>query len=459
MHTLYEVNSEVWLREQTWAQGPNPDLSDIPDAQIQEWQDLGFDGVWFLGVWTKGEATRRICLDSKPLMEDFQDRLPDFRIGDVSGSPFSIAAYRINPALGDDRTLPRLRDKLHARGMKLILDFVPNHLAVDHPWTQDHPERFVGGTPQEMDMEPGNWFRVPGQPGRILAHGRDPYFPGWTDTAQLNAFSTEARRAMIELLVGVADQCDGVRCDMAMLLLNSVFKRTWGDISAIDYPDADPPEFWEEAIGAVRDKYPDFLFLAEVYWDLEKRLLDLGFDFTYDKTLYDHLIAGRGAETRERLHVMQNQLPHLVHFIENHDEARAARSLGIRHGAAANIIAALPGLALYHEGQFDGRKTRLPVQLNRRPREDADEDLRGFYHRLLPCAAQTTRDLPEFEVPWVSRGFGQQRDLPRPSWPFCARTKTRSGWPCRTYRTTAHKPGSTCPTIYSPAMSLCSRIA
>lgn len=402
MHALYEINSEVWLREQPWAQGAEkPDLADIPEEQLRAWHDMGIDAVWFLGVWRKGLATRKICLQSEGLLEDFRERLPDFDEAEVVGSPFSIAAYEINPALGDEDTLPRLREKLHAHDLKLILDFVPNHLAVDHPWTHEHPDRFVRGTSYEAQNEPANWFRVPGYPDIILAHGRDPYFPGWTDTAQVNVFSPEARTAMIELLLHVADRCDGVRCDMAMLVLNDVFKRTWGDISALSYPDGDPPEFWTDAIDAVRERHPDFVFMAEVYWDLEPRLQTLGFDYTYDKTLYDLLLGGRGDEIRRHIYEKREGIRRLVHFVENHDEARAAKALGPRQAPAAALAASLPGLTLYHEGQFEGRHVRIPVQLRTRPREDADPELRAFYERLLRACAEPVMRQGEFRPLYV----------------------------------------------------------
>ena len=131
----------------------------------------------------------------------------------------------------------------------MILDFVPNHVAPDHPWTTDRPELFVAGTDERPGAGPGVVRRVG---GRVLANGRDPYFPAWPDVVQLNAFAPELRAAVVETLGSIADQCDGVRCDMAMLMMNDVFARTWGTRVG-PAPDAD---YWPTVIAAVRAGAP-----------------------------------------------------------------------------------------------------------------------------------------------------------------------------------------------------------
>ena len=111
---------------------------------------------------------------------------------------------------------------------------------------------------------------MPGRDGagaRILAYGRDPNFPGWPDTLQLNYANPALQAAQMEELLAIAGQCDGVRCDMAMLLLPEVFQRTWG---------LAPAPFWPKAIAAVRRDHPGFTFMAEAYWDLEWDLAAAG---------------------------------------------------------------------------------------------------------------------------------------------------------------------------------------
>jgi hypothetical protein len=202
---------------------------------------------------------------------------------------------------------------------------------------------------------------------------------------QLNAFDPGLRRAATETLLDIAGRCDGVRCDMAMLMLNAVFERTWGPRAGAK-PDAD---FWPTVISTVKARYANFKFIAEAYWDLEWELQQQGFDFCYDKRLYDRL-EKEGAES-VRLHLLADMAyqERLVRFIENHDEPRAAAVFSPdRLRAAAVAALTLPGAKLIHEGQFQGRRVRLPVFLGRRPPESPDEALGEFYRRLLKAISE-----------------------------------------------------------------------
>jgi hypothetical protein len=238
--------------------------------------------------------------------------------------------------------------------------------------------------------------------GTVFACGRDPYFPAWPDVLQLNAFHPGFRGAAIETVSEIASQCDGMRCDMAMLFLNFIFERTWGQ-RAGPRPEL---EYWPELIQAVRRDYPEVIFIAEAYWDLEWELQQQGFDFCYDKRLYDRLEHDGPESIRPHLSgdlAYQNKL---VRFIENHDEPRAAATFSPeKERCAAVTIATLPGARLFHEGQFEGRKVRLPVFLARRPEEAPDKELQEFYRRLLKAL--------------------NRRDLAAGEWRLCE----RSGWP------------------------------
>ena len=151
--------------------------------------------------------------------------------------------------------------------------------------------------------------------------------------------------------------------------------------------DGTPPAeglFWEEAIGRVRDRHPDFLFMAEVYWGLEWALQQQGFSYTYDKALYDRLHAGNGRPVREHLMADHEYQVHSARFLENHDEPRAAEAFSPEmHRAAAIITFFVPGLRFFHEGEFDGRRVHVSMHLNRRPAEPVDAAIRQFYDGLL----------------------------------------------------------------------------
>jgi hypothetical protein len=266
---------------------------------------------------------------------------------------------------------------LTKRGMKLILDFVPNHTAIDHPWVLEHPEYYIRGTGKDMKGSPDAFFK---SGGTVFARGRDPFFPPWRDTAQVNAFAGGLRQAYIDTLLGIAGQCDGVRCDMAMLLVGDVFEKTWGR-RAGKRPRL---EFWAEIISAVRKESSDFLFIAEVYWDLETELLRQGFDYCYDKTLYDLLVEGSVEGICRHLETDPTCQQKLFRFIENHDEPRAAAIFPFRKlPAAAVAFATLPGGKLFHEGQLEGQEVKLPVQLGRRPAEGTNGELLSFYRKLI----------------------------------------------------------------------------
>jgi hypothetical protein len=409
---LYQINTRVWLREMAGSSGRPATLADISDNSLDRIASLGFDYVWFLGLWQTGPAGREVVLNRPDWRPTFQKILPDLTPADVTGSPFAVVSYTLNRDFGDETALRNLRQRLLARGLKLIVDFVPNHTALDHPWVRTHPEFYIQGSQADLNREPNNYRQLETEHGSvIMAHGRDPYFPGWTDTLQLNYRHPALREAMARELVNLSDRADGVRCDMAMLLLPEIVQRTWGKRS-LPADGAEPVDtpFWPEAISRVKAKNPQFMFIAEVYWGLQSKLLQQGFDYAYDKKLYDLLLARDLAQVRARLAAEQPYQGKLVHFLENHDEPRAVAKFPIPvHQAAAVITYFLPGLRFFHEGQLEGRRIQVPMQLGRRPAEPVDPVLEEFYAKLLDCLKR----------PEVREGRWQLRDVhPAPAGNF-----------------------------------------
>jgi len=375
--SLYEINTWVWLFELSQKYGKKLNLSSVPSAEWDAVATYGFDAVWLMGVWERSPAGIAIANQNKGLLDDFRRALPDFRPDDNVGSPYCVRRYVVDQHLGGREGLAVARRELSKRGMNLVLDFVPNHVAPDHPWVPEHPEYFIRGSAEDARNAPASYIEVC---GTVCACGRDPYFPAWPDVLQLNAFEPGLRSAATETMSSIARQCDGVRCDMAMLMLNPIFERTWGGRAG----PRPATEYWVDVISATKNKYPGFLFIAEAYWDLEWELQQQGFDFCYDKKLYDRMEHSNAENIRLHLCADMAYQGRLLRFIENHDEPRAASTFsGEKQRAIALAIASLPGIKLFHEGQFEGRRVRLPVFLRRRPDEPTDGALREFYRALL----------------------------------------------------------------------------
>lgn len=375
---LFQLNTRVRLTELASQIGRRAALDDLTDAELDRLAGAGFDLVWLLGVWQTGEAARRVSATNPEWLAEYGRVLPDFQEADITGSCFAVRDYRVHADFGGDEALARLRVRLRERGLRLILDFVPNHVAPDHAWVEEHPDFFIAGTEEQLLQQPQNYRRLETAGGsRILAYGRDPYFAGWPDTLQLNYGNPALQDALLSELERIAHQCDGVRCDMAMLVLPEIFERTWGISS---------PPFWPRVTATIHAQVPGFLFLAEVYWGMEWTLQQQGFDYTYDKRLYDRLVEGEARPVREHLYAGLDFQDRLARFLENHDEPRAAATFAPDvHRAAAVITFLTPGLRFFHQGQREGRRARIPTHLGRGPAETTDAATAAFYDDLLAC--------------------------------------------------------------------------
>ena len=379
--TVYEINTAVWLERLGRGHGRPLLLSEVPGGEWDALAALPVDAVWLMGVWQRSPAGLRIALADPQLEAGNRAALPDLREEDVIGSPYCVRDYVVDERFGGPDALAAAREQLAHRGVAVILDYVPNHVAPDHPWVTARPQCLLAGSDEELALYPEAFIRTA---GGVFANGRDPYFPPWRDVVQLNAFSSALRDAVVQTLIAVGGSCDGLRCDMAMLMTNEVFARTWGE-RAGPAPEAD---YWPRLIGSVKEVHPDLLFMAEAYWDMEWILQQQGFDLCYDKRLYDRLAHDPAESVRGHLQDDAGYQERLIRFIENHDEPRAAATFGAAQArAAAVVMSTLRGARLYHDGQLEGRRTRIPVFLGRGPDEPADAGLRAFYERLLDAVA------------------------------------------------------------------------
>jgi hypothetical protein len=369
-----------WLTELSARVGRAVTLADVPATAWDEVVLPGVEIVWLMGVWERSPVGRNLALADAQVRAGAAAVLSDLTDEDIVGSPYSVHRYDVDPQLGGRAGLAAARAELARRNIRLLVDFVPNHTAIDHLWATDHPQFYVAGTERDLLDHPDAFVRTPGASPHVLANGRDPYFPPWRDVLQLDPQQPGLREAIVATLVDLAGQSDGVRCDMAMLQLDDVVASTWGNRAR----PIRPQPFWREVIERVRAVRPDFLFVAEAYWDREADLLEQGFDYCYDKRLRDVLLYQDAGKLRAHLSHDPAYQARLVRFIENHDEDRAAEAVGpARNKAASVVVSTVPGALLLHLGQTTGRRLHPPVQLGRWPFEPVDRDLEGWWRRLL----------------------------------------------------------------------------
>lgn len=393
---LHQLNTRVYLTERTRELGRKATLADLPDSLLDRYANSGIEILWLLSVWSTGEKSRQISRSNDEWLAEFRHTLPDLHTDDIAGSGFAIREYRVADELGGPKALVDLRRRLADRGIRMMLDFVPNHMGLDHPWLETHPEYFIRGTPQRLRDEPHNYFSH-GADEAIFAYGRDPYFAGWPDTVQLDYSNAALQAQMRAEVMSIASQCDGVRCDMAMLITPSVFERTWGRTIS---------DFWSPTIRAVKAKNADFVFMAEVYWDMEGELHTAGFDYCYDKRLYDRLRDRDFAGVQGHLRADIGYQSRLARFLENHDEPRAADTFALgRHIPAAALTFLSPGLRFFHEGQAQGRLKRISPHLVRAPDEAENPGTQALYAKLLTLLRDPIFKVGGWERLEVSRAW------------------------------------------------------
>jgi hypothetical protein len=393
---VYEINTRAWLSDLSASHGEPVTLGNVPEAEFVVWRRRHFDAIWLMGVWQASDYSRRLALTDPEITASFELAKPDWQPQDIASSPYAVAGYRVADQLGGEAALAEFRRRLNGHSLNLMLDFVPNHTAVEHPWVTTHPHYYIE-VPARSDsvVDSGVWAATP--ESRRLACGRLLQYPPWNDTVQLNLGEPAVHRALIDTLHDVARQCDGVRCDTAITALSEIFHATWGTLAP-----KMAAEFWEAAISEIKRAFPDCLFLAEVYGEFEWRLQELGFDFTYDNTLYQRLARQDAIGVREHLEGEWEFASRLARFTENHDWARAAERFELNNRAASLLSFVVPGLRIVHDGQTEGRRKQSPVYLVRRPREAVDEELVAFFERLFSV----------LNDPAIVEGHSRVLDLP-----------------------------------------------
>ncbi|OHT13427.1 Alpha amylase, catalytic domain containing protein [Tritrichomonas foetus] len=387
--SLYEISTRPYLYLLGQKLGKTVTLRDIPESEFDDWKNKGFEWVWFMGVWQVGDIGLKHDRETDNLKNSYNENLPGWNNDDVIGSPYAIVQYTVNTAIGTLEDIAWIREELHKRGMKLMLDFVPNHSALDAPEVTSKVNFYIRA-PNGQVSSSKYW-------NNGIAFGCGKWCDPWTDVAQYNYFDEGLRQHQIDVLKFIASVADGARCDMAHLIISAQFEDYWrNELNAYGYS-RPSREFWEEAISTVKSSYPEFRFLAESYSDNEANLINLGFDFAYDKVPYDKLTyKDAPGFIQEIWNRNRDYKSHCCFFTENHDEKRAVANFFYNYqaaNAAAGALLTLPGMRFFNQEQWNGPSNKIDVHLRRANYEQPNQACVTFYDKLfqvlkLECMTQ-----------------------------------------------------------------------
>ncbi len=289
---IYEVNTRQFSPEGTFA---------AFEEHLDRLQDMGVNILWFMPIQPIGEKNRKGTL----------------------GSYYSIADYTaINPELGTMDDFRRVVDAIHERGMYVILDWVANHTAWDHHWTETHPHYF--------DLDENGNFRPPNE--------------DWSDVIQLDYDNKELRDAMIaEMRFWIEDVgIDGFRCDVA------------------DYV---PTDFWVRARKELERIKPVFMLAEAENPALHLEAFEAGYGWRFHHIMNDVAKGDKNVEAIDNYFFAEKagNFPvgsYKMYFITNHDENSWAGTEFDRMGdgveAFAVLTATVPGMVLLYNGQEAG---------------------------------------------------------------------------------------------------------
>ena len=325
-YQIYQVNPKLF--------GSSGQLKGIQN-RLDEIKALGTDILYIMPIYPEGKKN-------------------------AFGSPYCIRDYgSVNPACGSLDDLKALVSAAHAKGMKVMLDWVPNHTAWDHAWITEHPD----------------WY-VKNSDGSIISPS------GWNDVAQLDYSSEGLQNAMIAEMkywIGAAD-IDGYRCDYAHGVSDA---------------------FWKKAIPELRAAKAGFLMLAESDYE---RLFDDGFDIIYDRGLRSAAIdLVKGGDPKSFVTYYKGSLDKTpagktkLHFVTNHDEAAEdspVNQFRSKDGAFATfaLLAALNGSPMIYSSQETGYAKAINFFQVTSVDWNADSALTGRYKSVMSALQSVSRD-------------------------------------------------------------------
>ena len=359
------------------------------------------------GFWASGRPARlraRCPHRTRTWLAEYRRVLPDFDSSDVTGSPFAVRDYHVHADFGGDAALARLRARLAERGLRLMLDFVPNHVAPDHPWLDEHPDFFIEGTEEQLAAQPQNWRRISTARGeRILAYGRDPYFAGWPDTLQLNYANPALQDAM---LGGAAAH----RHAMRRRPLRHGDAGAAGRLRAHLGPG-------RGAVLAARDgRRPRRTTRLPVHGRgvLGSRVGPPAAGLRLHLRQAPLRPTARGLSARpvrEHLYAGLDFQDRLARFLENHDEPRAAATFEPDVSTAPQRLSRSSRRACASSTRDSARAERCASRctLGEGLTKGTDSELAAFYDRLLACLDQPAFRDGEWQLARRAQRLGRQR--------------------------------------------------
>jgi glycosidase len=415
-------NVMVWLWQLSQKHGYEISrLDQVPDSELAELAERGFNTLWLIGVWERSPASlkiKRLCGNPEAV-----------------SSAYSLYDYTIASELGGDQSYYALRDRARDRGVRLAVDMVPNHTGIYSKWVVEHPDWFVrldhppfpaytfNGPDLSDDptiglfLEDGYWTRsdaavvfkrVDRNHGVVhyIYHGNDGTHMPWNDTAQLNFLLPQVREAVIQQVLRVARYSPVIRFDAAMTLAKKHYHRLWfpqpgsgGDIPSrswqgmtrAEFDAAFPEEFWRQVVDRVAAEAPDTLLLAEAFWLMEGYFVrSLGMHRVYNSAFMNMLKREENANYRQVLkNVLEFDpqiLKRFVNFMNNPDEEPAAAQFGKddKYFGVCVMMATLPGLPMFGHGQVEGFTEKYGMEYSRAyGRESADQGLIDRHYREI----------------------------------------------------------------------------
>lgn len=400
---LLAKNIYVWLDQLSRQyQRSITHLDQIPDEELDKLACWGVTGLWLIGLWERSSASARIKqLCGNP---------------EAIASAYSLKDYRIADELGGETACQNLRERAWRRGIRLASDMVPNHMGIDSNWLYEHPDWFIS-----MPYSPFPSYSYNGEnlsaDARVstqiedhyydrsdaavvfkyhdnekgtdsyIYHGNDGTSMPWNDTAQLNYLNPEVREAVIQKILSIACNFPIIRFDAAMTLARRHFQRLWFplpgggcdipsrsefSLTAEQFNEYMPQEFWREVVDRVAAEAPDTLLLAEAFWLMESYFVrTLGMHRVYNSAFMNLLRDEDNAKYRQliknTLEFDPQILKRYVNFMNNPDEQTAANQFGKgdKYFGICTLLATMPGLPMLGHGQVEGFTEKYGMEYKR----------------------------------------------------------------------------------------------